>query len=262
MGGLRIDDEDVTITRPGQNAVPYEVTQSQIRTRFQEDDQPRVERNQGEEKQEKKKTGRGKNRFSLFVAPRHSDDEDADEVPERREIRAAATTTKTKLPESAYLFQNDKAHHYENENVYEEHDTDLAALDRIDGPGHAHGHAHGQEQAHEHDKDRDARLRECLFELKKMNSVFDTFLDALENARGHNEVSWLGIFELHRTLFFLHFSFRLFVFLSLPAFCCALFFCSVSSIHLSSFPLTGEFGFQQGRSMARKGFSLDPDLPD
>ena len=35
---------------------------------------------------------------------------------------------------------------------------------------------------------RDDKLRESLYELRQMNEVFDGFLNALEAARGHNEV--------------------------------------------------------------------------
>jgi hypothetical protein len=36
--------------------------------------------------------------------------------------------------------------------------------------------------------DRDDRLRESLYELRRMNEVFEGFLGALEASRGHNEV--------------------------------------------------------------------------
>ena len=36
--------------------------------------------------------------------------------------------------------------------------------------------------------ERDEKLRESLYELRKMNEVFDGFLEALKAARGHNEV--------------------------------------------------------------------------
>ena len=37
-------------------------------------------------------------------------------------------------------------------------------------------------------EERDDNLRQSLYELRNMNEVFDGFLDALESARGHNEV--------------------------------------------------------------------------
>jgi hypothetical protein len=37
--------------------------------------------------------------------------------------------------------------------------------------------------------ERDDKLRESLYELRRMNEVFEGFLGALEAARGHNEVS-------------------------------------------------------------------------
>ena len=36
--------------------------------------------------------------------------------------------------------------------------------------------------------ERDERLRESLYELRRMNEVFDGVLNALEAARGHNQV--------------------------------------------------------------------------
>lgn len=42
--------------------------------------------------------------------------------------------------------------------------------------------------------DREDKLRESLYELRSMNEVFDGFLNALEAAKGHNEVS-SGLWE-------------------------------------------------------------------
>lgn len=39
-------------------------------------------------------------------------------------------------------------------------------------------------------EDREEKLRESLYELRRMNEVFDGFLSALEAARGHNEVNF------------------------------------------------------------------------
>lgn len=40
---------------------------------------------------------------------------------------------------------------------------------------------------------RDEKLRESLYELREMNNVFEGFLSALEDARGHNEVCFLSM---------------------------------------------------------------------
>lgn len=53
------------------------------------------------------------------------------------------------------------------------------------------------------DAQRDERLKAALFELKKMNSVFENYASALEASRHHNEVSMTGTlsaFRLKRTL--------------------------------------------------------------
>lgn len=46
--------------------------------------------------------------------------------------------------------------------------------------------------------ERDAKLRESLYELRKMNDVFEEFLSALEAARGHNQVRKEALFALDR----------------------------------------------------------------
>ena len=38
--------------------------------------------------------------------------------------------------------------------------------------------------------EREEKLREGLYELRRMNEVFDSFLSSLEAARGHNEVRY------------------------------------------------------------------------
>ncbi len=44
-------------------------------------------------------------------------------------------------------------------------------------------------RAKENDEGRDDKLRATLFELRKMNEVFEGFLGALEGVKEHNEVS-------------------------------------------------------------------------
>ena len=46
--------------------------------------------------------------------------------------------------------------------------------------------------------ERDERLRESLYELRRMNEVFDGFLNALDLARGHNEVGRGWVMRLGR----------------------------------------------------------------
>lgn len=38
--------------------------------------------------------------------------------------------------------------------------------------------------------ERDEKLRESLYELREMNNIFEGFLGALEDARGHNQVRY------------------------------------------------------------------------
>lgn len=55
--------------------------------------------------------------------------------------------------------------------------------------GQQRGGSGGRVNGKKVDAQRDERLRAALFELKKMNEVFENYARALEAARHHNEVS-------------------------------------------------------------------------
>lgn len=69
-----------------------------------------------------------------------------------------------------------------HQDVDDEDEVD--ADERQDGQGDPTIHASTKMSAEE----REDKLRESLYELRAMNEVFDGFLEALEAAKGHNEV--------------------------------------------------------------------------
>lgn len=115
-----------------------------------------------------KNGGKRGNRFSLFVAPKPAEDDVEDDY----EPKMRAIETKNEAGTRAESTQ-----------------------------------AELKQQAHAsrvEDKDRDEQLRASLFELRNMNDVFDGFLEALESAKGHNEVGSQTIGERRGLLLTCH----------------------------------------------------------
>lgn len=113
--------------------------------------------------------GKRGNRFSLFVAPKPAED-DQDDYEEEQPRKATRTQEADDV-----------------EATYDDERQPQADASRQHQP-------HSREPRVD-DKDRDEHLRASLFELRKMNDVFDGFMEALESAKGHNEVrsavSWV-----------------------------------------------------------------------
>lgn len=103
-------------------------------------------------------------RFSLFARP-PTEDGPGDETMMAASYRPATTE------------QQDEGGNDSDEEVKslgdDEHDEETIQLGR----------------RMENDAERDEKLRATLFELRKMNEVFEGFLGALEGVKEHNEVS-------------------------------------------------------------------------
>jgi hypothetical protein len=120
-----------------------------------------------------------KPRFSLFAAPRSANNSQS---------ARAAGAVRQEQNEDADLDADADA------DVGDEtmHADDRARGDDEDQTIHANANIGiGSSRTGQSSADRDERLRESLYELRSMNEVFDGFLNALEAAKGHNEVSFV-----------------------------------------------------------------------
>lgn len=117
--------------------------------------------------------GNSKPRFSLFAPPRPPSTEipgsDSPEHSDRREREV----------------REDEDGEGDGEEDEEGEDGDDQTIHAQAGPS--------RQQDRVSSGDRDDRLRESLYELRRMNEVFEGFLGALEASRGHNEVSTLAM---------------------------------------------------------------------
>lgn len=110
-----------------------------------------------------------KPRFSLFAAPRQTPSSSQNGIPSN-------------------MVNGD----YDEDGLMDgDGDETLDAIQAKDGDDATiHGNAAPRVQS---SAERDDKLRESLYELRKMNEVFEGFLKALEDAKSHNEVS--GVFS-------------------------------------------------------------------
>jgi hypothetical protein len=130
-------------------------------------------------------------RFSLFAPLRPAGQlgQNRTAKPGTSDARARTATTSTLAEEEGQQEVGDQT--IGPDQHRKQTDANDAAGDEGDEPG-AEGEGKGDQTIHASAQitaeERDDRLRESLYELRSMNEVFDGFLEALESARGHNEV--------------------------------------------------------------------------
>ncbi|WWD22005.1 hypothetical protein CI109_106493 [Kwoniella shandongensis] len=145
--------------------------QGRVRIERQLDDQEEDDTPQKPRSKPKSTGGGGgggaahKPRFSLFAAPRppSAEENDHDDVHEGEE--------------------EDQTIHGSTSASTSQHSTTTRTDDRVDGSQQRESQSRPKQSSEE----RDGKLRESLYELRKMNEVFESFLGALEGVRGHNQ---------------------------------------------------------------------------